>query len=419
MTNSLASGFAPYRCHGGLSWTLSCGNRFDNTRHSMLAFSRAGRLTRFSHHLVLPCSRRSVSVWRTRTGPSNVLETIQLRRRSNTLHAFERSIRTYCFLPCDEIKGSSSEPSQNRDSLVSADETGTITAAPTQNCNADSVVKNSTKYSENILHDAQLPQVTKEKLDIERYLEAFQQPACPGCGAFLQSEESRRPGYIPPSKRSAEEDHRVPICQRCFNLKHYNQASDVALDQSDVAEFLSPIQRRKGLIVYVVDVMNLPGSLFSELLEVVGEAKRIVIVGNKVDMLPVDGRHGKQQQRLKEVILQQCESHGLQNGNIKGVCLISAKTGFGLPELINQIQEHWDQKGDVYLVGCVNSGKTTLFNLFLDLFNAHKKGDMLNRGTVSLWPGTTLSLLRFPLGHWMLVKLRKRFHQGVMTKVCS
>lgn len=51
--------------------------------------------------------------------------------------------------------------------------------------------------------------------------------------------------------------------------------------------------------------------------------------------------------------------------NIKHVALISAKTGFGVEELITHLHSQWKYEGDVYLVGCTNVGKSTLFNTLL------------------------------------------------------
>lgn len=51
--------------------------------------------------------------------------------------------------------------------------------------------------------------------------------------------------------------------------------------------------RRKGLILYVVDLLDLLGSFLINFFDVVGELKRIIIVGNKIDMFLVDGYIGK------------------------------------------------------------------------------------------------------------------------------
>lgn len=54
--------------------------------------------------------------------------------------------------------------------------------------------------------------------------------------------------------------------------------------------------------------------------------------------------------------------------------------------------------GDVYLVGCTNVGKSTLFNTLLQSdYCKVKAGDLLQRATISPWPGTTLNLLKVSL----------------------
>ncbi|EDO37137.1 predicted protein, partial [Nematostella vectensis] len=241
---------------------------------------------------------------------------------------------------------------------------------------------------------------------------------CPGCGSIFQSNDIESPGYIraekhPEKQRSYYANESQVICQRCFDLRYYSKAIPTLVNTAQVTKFLSHISRRKALILYVVDILDLPGSTFPHLLDIVGPAKRIVIVANKVDMLPQDGRPWLQEKRLREEVLRLCREHGLESGNVKDVCLVSAKEGFGVPQLVQKILVHWDHDGDIYMLGCSNSGKTTLFNTFMDLLNVHKRrGNMLQRSTVSKWPGTTMSLMRFPLGHWMLHKLLYRLrHQ--------
>lgn len=58
----------------------------------------------------------------------------------------------------------------------------------------------------------------------------------------------------------------------------------------------------------------------------------------------------------------------------------------------------WLYKGDVFLTGCTNVGKSSLFNALLqsDYCKVHAV-DIIQRATVSRWPGTTLNLLKFPI----------------------
>jgi len=294
-------------------------------------------------------------------------------------------------------------------------------------CGNTLATSTSSESDFNTISSEETSLVEAEFLSIEAFTDVYEQPSpkCPGCGATFQSDDPGKGGYILPSKNpttgeKGPENHLnalTLVCQKCFSLKHYNKPFPITVTSSEIMEYLSQIQRRKGLILYVVDMMDLPGSVFPNLLETVGEAKRIIIIGNKVDMFPVEGnRTSKQEKHLKEMLFTTCKAHGLEGANIKSMCLVSAKTGFGITQLASKIMEHWDHKGDIYLIGCSNSGKTSLFNLLLDLLSVHKKADLLQRATVSLWPGTTQRMLRFPIGHWMLQKLCLRMKQGVIEK---
>lgn len=84
--------------------------------------------------------------------------------------------------------------------------------------------------------------------------------------------------------------------------------------------------------------------------------------------------------------------------NVKHVALISAKTGWGVEELITKLHNLWKVSGDVYLVGCTNVGKSTLFNCLLQSDYCKVQAvDLVQRATTSIWPGTTLNLLKFPI----------------------
>nr|CAD2202996.1 unnamed protein product [Meloidogyne enterolobii] len=125
--------------------------------------------------------------------------------------------------------------------------------------------------------------------------------------------------------------------------------------------------------------------------------------GNKVDLLPPDTRTGylrHYQRCLKNAI---SEAGISQEFNILKYMLISAKTGFGIEEMITNIYQNWIGprgvlRGDIYVIGSTNAGKSTLFNTLIqsDLCKVRAM-DLVERVTTSIWPGTTLSLLKFPL----------------------
>ena len=331
---------------------------------------------------------------------------------------FHRSLRTSSNLLCDDKNSKDTTLDEAKQSLIYSDYNKESLG---ENTPSEGELETFNEEALVVVEENSL--VEPESLNIEAFTDVYEQPfpKCPGCGAVFQSEDPEKSGYVIPSKnpvirdweRESDMASRTLVCQKCFNLKHYNKPFPITVASSEVTEYLGYLQRRKGLILYIVDLLDLPGSLFINLLETVGEAKRIIIVGNKVDLLPVDGHTGKQIEHLQGMLFTMCKAHGLEGANIKSTCLVSAKTGFGMFQLASKILEHWDHKGDIYLVGCSNTGKTSLFNLLLDLLNVYKEADLLQRATVSLWPYTTQKMLRFPVSHWMLKKLCRRLREGV------
>ena len=349
----------------------------------------------------------------------HVIVTPQLRGNLHIVGGlFRRSFRTSSNLVFDDKTSKDTTLDEAKKSLIYSDYSKESLWEKTL-----SLSELETSHEEALVISEENSLAEPASLNIEAFTDAYEQPfpKCPGCGAVFQSEDPEKSGYVIPSKnpvirdweRDSDLASRTLVCQKCFNLKHYNKPFPITITSSEIMEYLGHLQRRKGLILYVVDLLDLPGSLFTNLLETVGEAKRIIIVGNKVDLLPVDGHTEKQKAHLQEMLFTICKAHGLEGGNIRSTCLVSAKTGFGMLQLASKILEHWDHKGDIYLVGCSNAGKTSLFNLLLDLLSVYKDADLLQRATVSLWPYTTQRMLRFPVSHWMLKKLCTRLREGV------
>ena len=262
-------------------------------------------------------------------------------------------------------------------------------------------------------------------LGIEVFPEIFDQlpPKCTGCGAILQSQNENKPGFIPenrnPNLSRNSDNSFMPeiICTRCFSLKHYNKDVLPMVLPETISKYLTHISRRKALMLYVIDLMDIPGSYVEDLLKIVGETKHIILVCNKIDRLPVDGHPTRQIQHVKRVLWDEAMKFGLQNANVHEISVISAKTGFGILDLVKIINKHWRKNSDMYLVGSNNSGKTTLFNLLVDLFTASRQSDnMLQRGTVSPTPGTTLSLLRYPITQHRFMRLQERLKSGYSEK---
>ncbi|NXU58601.1 NOA1 protein, partial [Turnix velox] len=234
---------------------------------------------------------------------------------------------------------------------------------------------------------------------------------CSGCGAELQCRDSSAPGFLPAVKyRSLSEgpaglQDADAVCQRCWLLSHYGQALSLQLPPEEHRRVVSAALRRpprhgRGpLLLYILDLLELPDPVLPQLPGLLSPdvpAAGVLVLGNKVDLLPADapGHLGRLRRRLEAA----CAQAGLRGTPLVDVRLVSAKTGFGLEGLINRLQHSWKCTGDVYLLGATNSGKSTLFNslLFSDYCKS-RAPDIVGRATVSPWPGTTLSLLKFPI----------------------
>ncbi|XP_060044002.1 nitric oxide-associated protein 1 isoform X3 [Erinaceus europaeus] len=268
---------------------------------------------------------------------------------------------------------------------------------------------------------------------------------CPGCGAELHCQHPELPGYLPSEKfRGAVEQasgglSRV-VCQRCWLLVHHRRALRLQVSHQQYLELVSSALRRPGpaLVLYMVDLLDLPDALLPDLPALVGP-KQIIVLGNKLDLLPQDSPNYRK--RLRERLWDDCTRAGLlphphhhrkspnpggdrRDGAdppagapplLRDVRLISAKTGYGVEELISALQSSWRYRGDVYLVGATNAGKSTLFNTLLESDYCIAKGaEAIDRATISSWPGTTLNLLKFPICNptpYRMFKRQKRLNK--------
>ncbi|CAL8262455.1 unnamed protein product [Lota lota] len=221
---------------------------------------------------------------------------------------------------------------------------------------------------------------------------------CSGCGAVLHCTAPEVAGYLPSEKfkvLSREDRLKNSVCQRCHLLIHHQKALNVEMSKEDYRNVVRGIKSHKALVLLIVDLLDLPDSIVPDITDLVGRNKHIVVLGNKIDLLPKDADNYLQ--RIKRQLSQYCNDAGI-GGNIKDVHLISAKTGYGIENLISSLQRSWKYKGDVYLVGTANAGKSTLFNTLLDSDYCKSKGtDVIHKATISPWPGTTLNLLKFPI----------------------
>lgn len=227
-------------------------------------------------------------------------------------------------------------------------------------------------------------------------------------------EESDVEDYFPEDFDDEEEEKRDMsslVCKRCFSLKHYNDALDVTLESDDYLKHLTALRDKRALIVLMLDVTDFPTCLFPNLKSLLSSQCSVLIVANKIDLFP-SGLPNSFWSRFRDHIVEECAAASLDKSMIVGVRFISAMRGSGTVELAEEIVRNWGNRGDVYLLGCTNVGKSSLFNKLLVHLCGCQPGELnmdsnllAPKATISQWPGTTLGLLSFPL---MSVGKRRR-----------
>ncbi|QGH35039.1 ribosome biogenesis GTPase YqeH [Gracilibacillus salitolerans] len=202
---------------------------------------------------------------------------------------------------------------------------------------------------------------------------------CEGCGAEIQTEDKTQSGYVP---KSALENKQI-ICQRCFRLKHYNEVQDVEYTDDDYLRMINQISGTNSLVVKIVDIFDFNGSFISGLQRLTGN-NPIILIGNKVDLLPKSTNKNKLIQWMKKT----ASDNGLK---VQEVFLVSAAKGQGFDKVEEEVEERRNGK-DVYVVGCTNVGKSTFINQLIK-----RSSGITDAITTSYFPGTTLGFIQIPL----------------------
>lgn len=169
---------------------------------------------------------------------------------------------------------------------------------------------------------------------------------CGGCGALLHCKDHAIPGYLPSELflNKSEKRLRVMICQRCHFMKYYNTTLEVKVTPDEYSNLLKVIKKKKCAVILMVDLLDFPCSIWPEISNVLHPMTSVFLVGNKVDLLPQDSKTFFN--HVKECLSQAVQNAGVNKKNIRHIELISAKTGYGIEELINKLHNLWKYKGN-------------------------------------------------------------------------
>nr|GMC64489.1 GTP-binding protein BRASSINAZOLE INSENSITIVE PALE GREEN 2, chloroplastic [Ipomoea batatas] len=254
---------------------------------------------------------------------------------------------------------------------------------------------------------------TEEDDDLEE-LDGFA-PAGLGYGniteEILERRKKRRVSKAERKRMAREaarmEKEEVTVCARCYSLRNYgqvkNQVAENLIPDFDFERLITTrLMKPTGnadatVVVMVVDCIDFDGSfpkraansLFKALerskegLKQSKKLPKLVLVATKVDLLPSQ----VSPTRLDKWVRHRAKANGAPK--LSGVYLVSARKDLGVRNLLAFIKELAGPRGNVWVIGAQNAGKSTLINAF-----AKKDGVKATKLTEAPVPGTTLGILR-------------------------
>ncbi|KAJ3148931.1 hypothetical protein HDU86_007289 [Geranomyces michiganensis] len=278
--------------------------------------------------------------------------------------------------------------------------------------------------------------------------------ACTGCGAPFQTTTPDAPGYYPISRdskprppsvhakpaleatansgvalpgtnpdgtltpselrtllrnyKSNETEGELRICRRCHRLRHSNELRIRVYPDAD--KLLADVRiNTGGLVVCIIDLADYPASVIRELSQLVGVDKPILLVGNKLDLLPPEARASPDSlvKRLKR------DAAELGIANLRGVLLTSAHDGTGLFELCEAVAPMQAAGHNVYLVGNSNVGKSAIIRALREMAGLDK-----DRGpTASIMPGTTVGMVEIDMDLSQFAPLANEAQEGQTSNI--
>ena len=205
---------------------------------------------------------------------------------------------------------------------------------------------------------------------------------CLGCGAPIQTEDKNKPGYIDKDVLAKHIDCNF-YCKRCFDLKHYNKNTILDMDNEKYYNNLERIKKDKGLIVYIIDLLDLDGTLLLNINDLY-KSENIILVANKVDLFLNSLNKNNIYLYLKNYL-------DKLNIKVKDIFLMSSFNDSDIDLLIEEIKKNKTKGQNVYFVGMTNVGKSTILNKIIYKYTAEE-----NIITVSNNVNTTLDNIYIP-----------------------
>ena len=208
---------------------------------------------------------------------------------------------------------------------------------------------------------------------------------CYHCGAILQCENPDEKGYIIPESLNRATPIQIIYCDKCFEtMKAFNNSQlDQEVDQ-EILKVLDDAFATDAYIVWVVDLFSFNGTLNKEIADKVKKLN-VTVVGTKRDLFPSNVKDDS----LVAYLTERFQEYGIKPASVR---LLGSASKMNPKEYIDAMNVA--RKGhDVYMIGNLTSGKTSIINRALKGFE--------NKTTRQIktikYPGTHLDVLEIPL----------------------
>ena len=208
---------------------------------------------------------------------------------------------------------------------------------------------------------------------------------CYHCGAILQCDNPDEKGYIIPESLNRATPIQIIYCDKCFEtMKAFNNSELAQNIDQEVLKILDDAFATDAYIVWVVDLFSFNGMLNPEIANKVKKLN-LTVLGTKRDLFAKN----VSDENLINYLTERFNAYGIKP---KSVRLVSSTSKFDPKEYIEAMNKA-RQGHDVYMIGNITSGKTSIINKALKGFE-----NKTNRQIKTIkYPGTSVEVLEIPL----------------------
>lgn len=211
---------------------------------------------------------------------------------------------------------------------------------------------------------------------------------CYHCGEVLQSKNENEKGWIDNSflvMPNAEKE--VLYCHTCYEKMKAINTGMLERDADDeILSILDDAVATDAVILWVVDLFSFNGTINPDVAKVIKKLK-IIVIGTKFDLF----RRGTKAAKLETYLHERFEEAGITPFAIR---IFGNAEDLNIDDLLKSL--HSVRAGhDVYMIGSVASGKTTLINRMLKSYKNPTKRNI----HTETYPGTSIQLLEIPFSN--------------------